>query len=337
MKILTYSGTVGIRHGMKRKSLSVPRSGLPARGGLELSALGQLIELLEEGTGCSISFEDLTGISYHVEDLALPGRLRIHTCATCMYAKSRRDTHADCIRNKTAVNRLATRRKSLFSGQCHIGLTELVAPLMYQGRVMGVFFLGSVVVRETAVSARRKLRRYCERRGLEVRPFLASLAKAPKISASDIPLLESRFRLLVGMAEALVERAALPVEQYRTVVGAHEVTLHRLPVLVQGAVRFMQRHHAEALSLGDIAADLGCHPDYLSRMLNRHLPGGLSGHLARIRIEHARKLIATGRLSFGEIGNRVGFSDQSYFAKTFRTLTGMTPGEYRARHSSAVP
>ena len=109
-----------------------------------------------------------------------------------MFAKSRRETHADCIRNKTAVNRLATRRKKMFSGQCHIGLTELVAPLMYQGPVMGVFFLGSVVVRETATEARRKLRRYCETQGLDSRPFLAALAKAPQISAQEIPGLEAR-------------------------------------------------------------------------------------------------------------------------------------------------
>ncbi len=301
------------------------------------SALGQLIELLEASTGCRICFEDLTGISYHVEDLALPARLHIHTCATCLFAKSRLKTNADCIRNKTAVNRLATRRKQLFGGQCHIGLTELVAPLVYKGRVMGVFFLGSVVVREKAAEARSKLRRYCVRRGLEPGPFLERLGRAPRISAAELPALEARLRLLVGLAEALVERSAPPVEQYCTVAGAHEVSLQLLPVMVQGAVRFLQRHHANPVSLANVAAYLGCHPDYLSRMLNQHLPGGLCGYLARIRIEHARKLIATGRLSFGEIGHRVGFSDQSYFSKTFRMITGMKPGEYRALHSSSVP
>lgn len=322
---------------MKRKSLSARHAGLHARGEPALSALGQLVELLEESTGCRISFEDLTGISYHVEDLALPGRLRIHTCSACMFAKSQRDTHADCIRNKTVVNRLATRRKSMFSGQCHIGLTELVAPLMYQGRVMGVFFLGSVVVRETAAAARRKLRRYCERQGLDAPPFLAALAKAPRISAKEIPGLEERFHFLVRVAEALVEKSALPAERYSTVDGAHKVDLHLLPLMVQGAIRFMQRHHANAVLLADIADDLSCNPDYLSRILNRHLPGGLSGYLSRIRIEQAQKLIATGRLSLGEISDRVGFSDQSYFTKTFRKLVGMTPGEYQAQHSSALP
>jgi AraC-like DNA-binding protein len=316
---------------MKKNSSSVPRAEVPAQGEPALSALGQLIDLLEESTGCRISFEDLTGVSFHVEDLALPGRLRIHTCEACMFAKSRRETHADCIRNKTAVNRLATRRKKMFSGQCHIGLTELVAPLMYQGRVMGVFFLGSVVVRETATEARRKLRRYCERQGLDSRPFLAALAKAPQIPAKEIPGLEARFHFLVRVAEALVEKSALPAERYRTVDGAHKVALHLLPVLVQGAIRFLQRHHANAVLLGDIAEHLRCNPDYLSRILNRHLPGGLSGYLSRIRIEHAQKLIAGGRLSMGEISDRVGFTDQSYFAKTFRKLVGMTPGEYQAQ------
>jgi AraC-like DNA-binding protein len=36
----------------------------------------------------------------------------------------------------------------------------------------------------------------------------------------------------------------------------------------------------------------------------------------------------------GEISDRVGFTDQSYFAKTFRKLVGMTPGDYQARLDS---
>ena len=55
---------------MKKKSSSVPRVESPAQSEPALSALGQLIELLEESTGCRISFEDLTGVSFHFEDLA---------------------------------------------------------------------------------------------------------------------------------------------------------------------------------------------------------------------------------------------------------------------------
>jgi len=51
--------------------------------------------------------------------------------------------------------------------------------------------------------------------------------------------------------------------------------------------------------------------------------------LTRVRLEKARKLLATEFLTVKEVMNRVGMSDASSFARSFKAAYGMTPGDYR--------
>lgn len=52
-------------------------------------------------------------------------------------------------------------------------------------------------------------------------------------------------------------------------------------------------------------------------------------YLNNIRIEKAKELLANTDLSLADIGNQVGFTDQSYFNKIFRKHENLTPGQYR--------
>lgn len=49
----------------------------------------------------------------------------------------------------------------------------------------------------------------------------------------------------------------------------------------------------------------------------------------RYRVQKAAELLSASALSVSEIGARCGFSDASYFAKTFRALKGCSPSSYR--------
>lgn len=52
--------------------------------------------------------------------------------------------------------------------------------------------------------------------------------------------------------------------------------------------------------------------------------------LQTIRINNARDLLQYSNLGVGEIADRVGYSDMSYFAKVFKQFLSVTPREYRA-------
>ena len=51
------------------------------------------------------------------------------------------------------------------------------------------------------------------------------------------------------------------------------------------------------------------------------------------RIQKAKELMLTTHLKSYEIAELVGFSDESYFSRCFKKITGMSPNEYRRNKS----
>ncbi len=292
------------------------------------SLLGQLFLLLEQSGPLKLSFEDLTGISYDVPDLRLRTDHRIHCGEFCMLAKSTQAGHLGCIRNKLACNRLATRRAEGFRGMCHLGLTEWVEPLTYHGRVLGVFYYGSVLQRGTERAGRRKIEAYARRRGIDATALLAAYARAPRVSAEELERQHTRLKTVVALAGRIIDAHGPPLDRYRTEMSA--TNFQKVPPLVQAAMRQVQRHYAEPLTVERIAAALKCHPDYLSRVFKQAAHVGLADYILRVRIDHARNLIGTGKLTLGEIAWQVGFQDQSHFNRVFKRLVGVTPGHFSA-------
>ena len=51
--------------------------------------------------------------------------------------------------------------------------------------------------------------------------------------------------------------------------------------------------------------------------------------LNNVRVEKSKKLLAMTDMRLAEIALNCGFEDQSYYTKVFKSLTGMTPQQYR--------
>lgn len=287
-----------------------------------------MFQLLEETSPLKLNFEDLSGITYDVPDLRLLKANHIHSCQFCTLAKRQRLGHFDCVRNKLATNRLATRRQCGFTGQCHLGLTELVQPLIYRGRVLGIFYFGSVVLKATEGAGRRRIKRWAQRRKSDARPLLQAFERVPLIDAAQLHACRERLQLVATLAERVLDAHGLPLERYRTAMIA-EPDHKNIPPLVQSAMHYVHRNQSEPLTVSAVAAYLNCHADYLSRVFKQSVRSGLADYILRVRIDRARHLIATEKFSLGEIAWRTGFQDQSHFSRVFKRLVGVPPGQYQ--------
>jgi AraC-like DNA-binding protein len=52
------------------------------------------------------------------------------------------------------------------------------------------------------------------------------------------------------------------------------------------------------------------------------------------RIETGKALLQNGALTVAEIADRLGFTDQAHFTRSFRQTTGETPAAWRRLHDS---
>jgi AraC-like DNA-binding protein len=95
------------------------------------------------------------------------------------------------------------------------------------------------------------------------------------------------------------------------------------------AERYIWSHYTEKVKLADIAAASGLSAPYFSTIFKEERGENLSVYLNRLRVEKAMHLLIESSLPLNEIAVSCGFEDQSWFSKTFKQFTGMSPGKYR--------
>lgn len=92
---------------------------------------------------------------------------------------------------------------------------------------------------------------------------------------------------------------------------------------------FVADNYEHDLSLDDLANEAGMSTFHFAREFKRATGTTPHQHLIKFRVEHAKALLAEGKMPLAEVGLRSGFSHQSHFTRLFRKLTGTTPQSYR--------
>jgi AraC-like DNA-binding protein len=93
--------------------------------------------------------------------------------------------------------------------------------------------------------------------------------------------------------------------------------------------QYVEFHMAEPVSLSHLAEFSRLSPATVGRMFRQHLGTTPVTWILSTKVDHARRLLRTRRMSVVEVAAAVGFSDPYYFSKCFKKLTGQTPRAYR--------
>ncbi len=94
-------------------------------------------------------------------------------------------------------------------------------------------------------------------------------------------------------------------------------------------LRFVEEHYAEELTVERIAACVALSESACLRSFRQLLGITPSSTSSSSGWKKAAELLRSTRLRTGEIGAECGFTDLSYFTKTFREIKHCTPKEYR--------
>ncbi len=294
------------------------------------SLLQQVMEISEAGTGMRANFDDLTGVRYDIPAMHIDEDHEHHVCPFCLVAKTDPGSRNDCIRNKIAANWIVIRRKAGLEGICHMGLFDLVEPLVIQGRVLGAFYYGSVLIRGTEEESLKRIRAYCAANDLDPGPYEKALKEVPVIDPGSIPRHRESLKTIVRLARFLCESAGVKPELYKIKpLKLPYLSAQDLPYVIKESMRYIYNHVNEPFIVKDLAAHLRCHPDFLSRKFKHYAGVDLSLYLRQVRIEHAKELLQNPKVRIDDAAEQSGFSDRITFTKVFRRMTGQTPGQYQ--------
>ena len=90
------------------------------------------------------------------------------------------------------------------------------------------------------------------------------------------------------------------------------------------------RDHPEVTRVDELAAHVGLSERSLQRLVEQRVGMSPKWLIQRRRLHDAVEALKAGESSLADMAARLGYADQAHFTHDFRTVTGMTPGEYHA-------
>ena len=108
------------------------------------------------------------------------------------------------------------------------------------------------------------------------------------------------------------------------------------PNLTAQLIRYMQEYYAEPLTRETLAHTFHYSAAYLSKQFRRETGASLIDYLIGIRMNRAGALLRKTDLPLQAIAASVGYGDVSYFIRTFKKHTGVTPKQFRDEPAQAA-
>lgn len=151
---------------------------------------------------------------------------------------------------------------------------------------------------------------------------------------------------LKTLEEAYYQTRVVTKRQYDSilrllVIFAQHLSTLSNQLLVQGAAAdspaiakarlFIAEHHAEELSLADIARIVNMSTFYFCKTFKRATGMTFTDYLTRVRVEKVKNILLNPQKRVSEAAYEAGFQSLSQFNRAFRRVAGESPTRYRDR------
>ena len=98
---------------------------------------------------------------------------------------------------------------------------------------------------------------------------------------------------------------------------------------VTSVAAYINNNYHEDITLESVSEMFFISPCYFSRTFKKRTGIAFNEYLNGVRIKEAQRLLATTPMGIAEIAEAVGYKSTTHFGRSFRSIVGMSPTEYR--------
>lgn len=105
---------------------------------------------------------------------------------------------------------------------------------------------------------------------------------------------------------------------------------------LEKALRFMQNHVMDDITLSDIAKNLRLTESYFIRLFKRRMHITPMKYYTKLKIEAAGAMLTCTDISVKELADRLHFYSEFHFSRIFKQYTGLAPSYYRKNYLQSI-
>lgn len=114
-----------------------------------------------------------------------------------------------------------------------------------------------------------------------------------------------------------------------TIMDKEEKTETKNSGLTENIKKYINENYYLELTNKSVAKQFGYHPHHLNSIFLETEKITLHKYIDKVRLKYARNMLIHSECSIGDIAEKCGFGDSSYFSKFFLKYMSITPKEYR--------
>lgn len=105
---------------------------------------------------------------------------------------------------------------------------------------------------------------------------------------------------------------------------------------VEKIINYMHQKINEKVNLSELSDLVQLSPAYLSRAFKEITGYSIIEFFNKMKIDKAKELILEGNIKIKAVAQTLGFTDEFYFSRIFKRMTGISPSEFQSKNVHGV-
>ena len=190
---------------------------------------------------------------------------------------------------------------------CHAGLLECVSPILYEGKIIGYIVIGQI-----KTSHQSDFSHIENNLPLPLRKKLSKCFK--DLPAIEMDKIDSAIKIL---------DACTGYEYLKNLVSSNE---NKIDILLD---EYINQHLAEDLSVVTLCSRFHLAHSEIYSIFKEYFFSTPAEYIKMRRLKTACDLLKQTDLPVNKIAKKCGIPDYNYFSKTFKSVFGISPREFR--------
>lgn len=118
------------------------------------------------------------------------------------------------------------------------------------------------------------------------------------------------------------------VKRFNELVSG-DIDEHKTSLKMQKAIEYIKANYSTDLNMAVVSNHISMNYSLFSFTFKQYTGTNFVNYLKNIRVGEAKKLLTETDMKVNEISQAVGYDHEKHFMKTFKSITGLTPSQYR--------